>query len=233
MTSTPAQNIVADSVDEQLLTQYLHQHPDFFERHPQLLTRMRLQHPRNATTISLIERQVEVLREKQASSEQQLNDFVRVARANDLLAGKIHRFATRLMRTGTCAAALSVIETSLREDFDTHHAVLLVQRDPCGIGADSRFVRVVAGDDIAFKSFESLLSSGKPRCGKVRDLQRDFLFSGEAASITSVALVPLADLNPVGLLALGSTEPDRFHPGMSTEFLARIGALIAAAISRP
>jgi uncharacterized protein YigA (DUF484 family) len=71
----------------------------------------------------------------------------------------------------------------------------------------------------------------------VRDSQRDFLFGPEAPSIGSVALVPLADGKveggSIGLLALGSAERERFHPGMSTEFLKRMGELITDALSRP
>ena len=36
----------------------------------------------------------------------------------------------------------------------------------------------------------------------------------------------------MGLLVLGSHERDRFHPGMSTEFLARMGELIGDSILR-
>ena len=63
------------------------------------------------------------------------------------------------------------------------------------------------------RTFEALLATGKPRCGQVRDTQRDFLFGPEAASIGSVALVPLGDTGSLGLLALGSAERERFHPG--------------------
>jgi uncharacterized protein YigA (DUF484 family) len=232
MTSNTAQGLSQDSVDEQAITQYLQQHPDLFDRHPQLLTRLRLQHPRNGTTISLIERQVDVLREKHSALEQQLAEFVRVARANDALADKIHRFTRRLLRTTTRAQALTEIEASLREDFDACHAVLVL---PGAAGADapSRFVRSVGGDDAAFRSFESLFGSARPRCGQVRDSQRDFLFGNEAAGIGSVALIPLSAMTPPGLLALGSVDRDRFHPGMSTEFLSRMAELIADALARP
>jgi uncharacterized protein YigA (DUF484 family) len=232
MTSNTAQGLSQDSVDEQAITQYLQQHPDLFDRHPQLLTRLRLQHPRNGTTISLIERQVDVLREKHGALEQQLAEFVRVARANDALAGKIHRFTRRLLRTTTRAQALTEVEASLREDFDAYHAVLVL---PGAAGADapSRFVRKVSSDDAAFKSFESLFGSARPRCGQVRDSQRDFLFGNEAAGIGSVALIPLSAMTPPGLLALGSVDRDRFHPGMSTEFLSRMAELIADALARP
>ncbi len=237
MTSKSAQGLSADTIDEQAIGQYLQQHPDLFDRHPQLLTRLRLVHPRTGATVSLIERQVEVLREKQAASEHKLAEFVRVARSNDALADKIHRFTRRLLRTGTRAQALGQIEASLREDFDAYHAVLVLPAtggDP-GAPADaaSRFVRAVASDDPILRSFESLFGSGRPRCGQVRDSQRDFLFGNDSTAIGSVALIPLTAMTPAGLLAIGSVDRDRFHPGMSTEFLSRMAELIADSLSRP
>ncbi len=80
--------------------------------------------------------------------------------------------------------------------------------------------------------FETLLASGKPRCGQVRDTQREFLFGSESAAVASLALVPLGGNAATGLLAIGSPERDRFHPGMATEFLARMAELISDALSR-
>jgi uncharacterized protein len=232
MTSNTAQGLSHQGIDEHTIAQYLQQHPDLFDRHPQLLTRLRLQHPRNGTTISLIERQVDVLREKHAALEQQLAEFVRVARANDALADKIHRFTRRLLRTSTRAQALTQIEASLREDFDAYHAVLVLANAGSG-DTPSRFLRHVSATDPNFKSFDSLFGTAKPRCGQVRDSQREFLFGGEAAGIGSLALIPLTAMTPPGLLALGSVDRDRFHPGMSIEFLARMAELIADALARP
>jgi hypothetical protein len=221
-------------IDEQSVAQYLQHNADFFERHPQLLARMRVPHPRNASTVSLIERQVEVLRQRYESQEQKLAEFVRVARANNVLAEKIHRFTRRLLKTGTRAEAITQIEASLREDFDTFHAVLVlpVSGEPIMPDAD-RFVRTVASEDPNYRSFESLFASAKPRCGQIRDSQRDFLFGSESVEIGSVALIPLAGAPARGLLALGSVDRDRFHPGMSTEFLLRMGELIGDALARP
>jgi uncharacterized protein YigA (DUF484 family) len=235
MSSKSAQGISAETIDEQAIGQYLQQHPDLFDRHPQLLTRLRLVHPRTGSTVSLIERQVEVLREKQAASEQKLAEFVRVARANDALADKIHRFTRRLVRTSTREQALVQVEASLREDFDAYHAVLVLPTAAAGVppgDAPSHFVRLVASDDAILKSFESLFGSGKPRCGQVRDSQRDFLFGNDSAAISSVALIPLTALSPPGLLAIGSVDRDHFHPGMSTEFLSRMAELIADSLAR-
>src|ERR1700728_5360781 len=114
MTSNQVRGIAAEPIEEQAVVQYLHHNPDFFEHHPQLLARMRLQHPRNGATISLIERQVEVLREKVQTQEGKLAEFVRVARANNVLAEKIHRFTRRLLRAAGTGPAIAEIEANAR-----------------------------------------------------------------------------------------------------------------------
>jgi len=217
--------------EEESVARYLQHNPDFFERHQALLARLRLPHARTGATISLVERQVEVLRERHSGVEQKLAEFVRVARANDALAEKVHRFTRRMVRARTRAEVLAQLEASLREDFDAFHATLVLIGTPAPGEADQHFVRTVGPDDPGLRSFETLFASGKPRCGQVRDSQRDMLFGAEASTIGSVALVPLGDKGSVGLLALGSPDRDRFHPGMSTEFLARMAELIADALA--
>ncbi len=223
--------MTAAQAEEESVARYLQHNPDFFEHHQPLLARLRLPHARGGSTISLIERQVEVLREHQAAVEQKLAEFVKVARSNDTVAEKIHLFTRRLLRAATRAATIEQIEASLREDFDAFHSVLVLI-GPAGDIPAQRFVKVVPADDPSLKSFESLFANGKPRCGQARDSQREFLFDADAQSMGSVALIPLGEKGAVGLLALGSTDHDRFHPGMSTEFLGRLGELIADALQR-
>ncbi len=244
MTSSTARGAAVPPVDEAQLADYLDKHPEFFERHPNALAKLKLPHVRGSA-VSLVERQVEVLRERHTGVETKLAEFVRVARANDQLADKIHRLTRRLLAATTLAATLVEVEASMREDFDAFNSRLLLigsvdaaKRE----GVPERFLRTAAADDAALKTFETLFESGKPRCGQVRDTQRDFLFGNDAAGIGSVAMVPLSattaagkaagTVTPFGLLAVGSNDPNRFHPGMSTEFLARMGELIADSIQR-
>ena len=228
MTTREARGLAAKENEEDAIAAYLQHNPDFFERHQALLTRLRIPHARGGSTISLVERQIEVLREKHAAIEGKLADLVSVARANDAIADKLHRFTRKLVRASSRAEAVTLIEASLREDFDAFHGVLVLIGEYPDL-APQRFVRTVAQDDAGLKSFETLFSSGKPRCGQVRDTQRDFLFGQDANDIGSVALVPLLAEKggQLGVLALGSTDRDRFHPGMSTEFLGRMADLIA------
>lgn len=214
--------------EEAGIADYLEKHPEFFERNLAVLARLRLPHLRGGTTVSLVERQVEVLRERQAELEGKLAEFVNVARANDALAGKIQRFTRRLLQAATRQEMAEAIEASLREDFDARHSTLILTNGHArGFDMPERFLREATPDSADLKSFEGLFTSGKPRCGQVRDSQRQFLFGGDAGEIGSVALVPLGEHGAIGLLALGSHDRERFHPGMSTEFLARMGELIA------
>jgi uncharacterized protein YigA (DUF484 family) len=234
MSTQTARGLPGGQTDEERIERYLTLNPDFFERHQPLLARMRLPHMRTGSTVSLVERQVEVLRDQKTDADRRLAEFIAVARANDQLAERIHRFTRRLLRASSTSAALTTLEASLREDFDAFHSVLLLTNAPESVRNVELepFLRRLATDDANIRTFEALLATGKPRCGQVRDTQREFLFGPEAASIGSVALVPLGEAGTVGLLALGSAERERFHPGMSTEFLKRMGELITDALSR-
>ena len=212
---------------EESVAAWLRDHPDFFLRHGDLLATLRLPHARG-TAISLVERQVEVLREKQQTTESRLSELVSIARANEQLAVRIHHFTRRLMAAPTRREILAQIERSFREELDASQIVLLLFSANAS-DAGLRFVRAVDPREDALTGFDSLFASGKPRCGQIRDTQREYLFGADAGEIGSVALVPLSGQ---GLLVLGSHDRDRFHPGMSTDFLATLGELIADALSR-
>jgi len=221
------------ATDDTSVVEYLEAFPDFFVRHPQLLQRIRLPDARNGgTTVSLLERQVEVLRERNRQLDRRLSEFIEIAHSNDELATKIHRLTTRLVHARSLERVVDAIEASLREDFEVQRAVLVLFREePVLAARDSRFVRLVKRDAQDIRGFEALFSSGRPRCGQVRDSQRDFLFGAAGSGIGSVALTPIGPGGSIGLLACGAASAHRFNPTMSTDFLARIGELIAAAVA--
>lgn len=232
MSKQPVRGVAAERIDEQSIAEYLQMNPDFFERHEGLLTKLKLSHNRGAATVSLIERQVVALRDKNQALESRLRELIEVARSNDVLATKIHRLACRLIRARTAASLLEVLESSLREDFGASEWLILL-----GSGHESEFnritsrhLRLVESAATELKMFETLFESGRPRCGQIRDSQRDFLFGENTVEIGSVALVPLGSKPHFGLLAIGSPDAERFHPTMSTEFLARIGDLVSEAV---
>jgi len=233
MSTQAKAEFVKEELSEQSIHHYLAAHPDFFERHSTLLSSLNLPHA-SGGTVSLVERQVAVLRQKDLKLERQLKELIEVARANDLLGAKIHELTMQLLTAKDLHTNITVIEEAMRSGFDADHAVLVLFGDPEAfedINA-GRFFRVIRKDDPALKPFSTFLDGTSARCGKIRDSQREFLFHGDADEIGSAALVPLGDGAEIGFLAVGSADSDRFHPGMSIDFLTRLGDLVTESLKR-
>lgn len=225
--------LAARQSGDQGVADYLANHPDFFERHAGLLEQLRLPHRAGAATVSLVERQVSVLQDKNRSLERRLRELVDVARFNSTLSDKIHALAIRLLQATDAASVLAGLESGLREDFGANQAVVVLLHNTSEIvqRPATRFLRTADRSDPALKAFSTFIQQNRPRCGRIRDVQREFLFPGEEAGIASVAMVPLGRNCELGILAIGSSDSNRFNPTMSTDFLARIGDLAAASLA--
>lgn len=233
MSTQPEPEFVEENVSEQTVRNYLEAHPDFFERHSTLLDSLELPHA-SGGAVSLVERQVSRLRQKELKMQRQLRELIEVARDNDVLSAKIHELTLQLLAAKDLPACVAAIEEAMRSGFGADQSVLVHFGDPTlfdDVDA-GRFFRVLPREDKALQTFGTFLDSSAPRCGQARDAQREFLFHDDADEIGSVALVPLGSKAEIGFLAIGSTDSDRFHPGMSIDFLARVGDLVAGALKR-
>ena len=218
-----------EELPEDAVVNYLKAHPDFFERHLGILASLRLPHRTGTGAVSLVERQVSVLRQKNVQLDRKLRDLVEVARSNDHLAGRIHHLARALLEIPGISGVPVVLEERLREDFSADAAVLVLFDDHVGDDHGS-FVHITERDDPALSAFRTFLTSSAPRCGRMRDAQRDFLFSDDAVQVGSAALIPLGDGCRLGFLAIGSHNSDHFNPGKSMDFLVRLGELVTSAL---
>ena len=215
---------------ESVIADYLKSHPDFFERHPLILLGLKLPHRTGGSAVSLVERQVSMLRQRNAQLERQFKDLVAVAKSNDALVEKIHQLGLKLMRAHDLPARLEGLETGLREDFGAERAVLVLFDDKAPAAAQREgFVRRLSADDADVKPFAAFLRAAKPRCGPLRDRQK-YIFERDADSVSSAALVPLGADASLGFLIIGSRDPDHFHPGKRMDFLARLGELLSVAL---
>ncbi len=220
---------LVDTLSEDSIADYLKSHPDFFERHAPLVLGLKLPHRTGTAAISLVERQVSMLRQRNGQLERQLKDLVAVAKENDALVEKIHQLCLKLMRAPTLAARLEQLETGLREDFAAEIAVLVLFPDAPAEAVREGFVRRMGSDDVDVRPFATFLRAAKPRCGPLRDRQKN-IFERDADAVSSAALVPLGAESKLGFLIIGSRDPDHFHPGKRMDFLARLGEVLAVAI---
>jgi len=224
---------IEEEISEQAVKEYLEANPDFFEHHSALLDSLELPHAAGGA-VSLVERQISMLRQKELKMQRQLKELIDVARDNDVLSSKIHELTLQLLAARDLQSSITAIEEAMRSGFGADQSVLVHFGDPALFDdiVGGRFFRVLPREDTTLKPFETFLNGSAPRCGQVRDSQRDFLFHGDADEVGSMALVPLGDKARIGFLAIGSADADRFHPGMSIDFLARVGDLVAGALKR-
>ncbi|MEO0423105.1 MAG: DUF484 family protein [Pseudomonadota bacterium] len=231
MSSQQKTGTASQDPSEEAIAQYLQMHPDFFERHSTLLGALRLSDPGSGPAVSLIERQVAILRARNVKLERKLQELVSIVGSNTALAEKIHGLAEKLLATGSADEAVAVLERSLGEDFSAEFSVLLMFDDALeeGIPAEGGWVRHIDRRDES-GDFVSLLTSETPRCGRLTEAQRTFIFGEETGQrVASATVTPLGD-PAIGMLAIGSVNPDRFLPTMSVDFLNRVGGLVAQAI---
>ena len=219
------QPLRALSETEQAIIRYLSAHPEFFNRHPELVETLRIPHP-CGPAVSLLEHQVRVLREKNTQLRQTLEEWVEVARENGDLIGRLQRLTLVLIEAGDLAEMLQGIEGVLQAEFKAEYTRLCLS---AGVQpTDWERERLLS--PTARTLFEPLLSSGQPLCGRLTRQQAKALFGELAPQVASAALVPLRGERWQGLLAIGSQAEDRFHPGMGTLFLSCMGELISHAL---
>lgn len=230
MSTLTQHHAVSPEVTEESIADYLQANPEFFERHSALLNNLRLPHNAGGTAVSLVERQILVLRQKNLNLERKLKDLVDIARSNDALAARIHSLAMLMLAAPDQAGVIRVLEEQLRISFNADRAILVVFDAPADAAAAGRFLRVVGRDDPEVAPFRTFLQSNAPRCGHIRDAQRDFLFGPGNIEIGSAALLPLGAHSEMGFLAIGSRDAAHFHPGMSIDFLTRLGELVSCAL---
>jgi uncharacterized protein YigA (DUF484 family) len=208
--------------DDSGVADYLRAHPDFFERHPEVLEQLQLPHQSGAA-ISLIERQVSVLRERNLDMRQRLNALLTTARDNDKLFEKTKRLVLALLEANQLAEVVDALYHSLAADFDVPFYNLVLLGEATALPASG--ARVV-GLDAAQQSIGALLRGNRAICGILRREELQFLFGDDAARVGSVAAVPLYRGRVFGVLAIGHGDPNHYRSSMGTLFLSYIAEVL-------
>lgn len=224
MSSHQDHDLNIDGVAEKDVVNYLHKHPRFFENNANLLAEMRLPHP-SGTAVSLIERQVSILRENNKALELKLNNLIKIARDNDKVNSRIQRVALALMETSQIDDVFYVVQDMMRTEFSADSVVLRLFRKPSQATSIDD-VAFVEQNDVLETLFSKFFEQKKPLCGPLNPQQAEFLFQDAALDIASAALVPVCDSECFGLLAIGSFDAKRFSTAMGTVFLSYIGEMI-------
>ena len=197
------------------VAQYLQNNPQFFEEHVEILVQINLPHPHGGRTISLSERQLLALREKNKELEKKLREMIVFALDNDALQHKVHEFVVALFAARDLVTVQEMIPHLLHDIFAIPHAALhLWQTNP------------PSAEVLAFADAQAL-----PVCLHHAAHDTAAWFGEQAAQLHSYAYLPLhAGSETIGLLVLASEDKQRFYPEMGTVFLQRIAEAIAGAL---
>ena len=246
----PLTNPLTNPVTEGDIANYLANSPDFFERHAELLAAVHLSSPHNGRSVSLQERQAEMLRDKIKAGERRMMEMIRNGSDNTLLSEKLLNWTRSLFLVNDAFALPERIAGEIKDQFMVPQVAIKVW-DVAPAFAHAEFAQGVSDDAKLFAS-----SMEEPFCGLNTGFEAVSWLS-DPSSATSLAMLPLRMREPgqtwggmapisaplagtmqpallpaFGMLVLSSPDPQRFNSSMGTDFLERIAELSSAALSR-
>lgn len=214
-----------ESMRDETIAVYLRDHPEFFVGRDALLSELLLPHG-SSGSVSLVERQLSLLRERNQSMRRRLNEMVRTARLNHRLFERTLELTLRLMETDGTEARLQRLADGLTSGFDLDavamHGIEREQFSPALRNAIAVITEAEAQPTVGH-----LLRPGRIVCGLLREPELAFLFAGQEAEVASAAVMPVEIPGGLLLLALGSRDPNHFTPDMGTMFVRFLGDAMA------
>jgi uncharacterized protein YigA (DUF484 family) len=210
------------------VSRFLRAHPRFVIDDPDLLEMLELNHA-SGSAVSLIERQIELLRGRNQRLGDRLELLVDAARENELRIGSHHRMARLLIRAPTLAAVVVALRTAMRDHFDIEYVFLGISTSVLK-RHDIDGVTPIEPDGPIAKSCDNLLRTRLIECGPLDEARARLLFPKVDLPPRSAAIAPLEKDRNLGIIAFASSDPVRFQPRQGKLFVELAAELAAAAI---
>lgn len=203
----------ANGVTAEVVSDYLREHPDFFNQHPHVLGELKISHVGDGA-VSLVERQVATLRERNAELRRRLDNLMSVAEQNEALLEATQEVIVTIAERGSYEDLATLFCDLVRKRF----GVELVAFYWCDAETDSKAVAVAS----------HLLGNKNASSGPLRSHELNALF-GEDKSEGSAALARLSTKSGGdAIIAVGSTDAVRYGIGDGTLFLEYLGKIIGS-----
>ncbi len=201
---------------------YLRAHPDFLDRHPEVLAELKVSHVTGGGAVSLVERQLSVLRGQLATERARLAQLIARARDYEAFSARLHGLVLALIAAPDLAQVEAVLAAGLTREFSAQAVRLrLFPVD----AADPRHDR-----DPVVGAFRDFLERHHALCGPLDEAKNGALFGNpgpDGTPVRSAALIPVRAHGCCGVLAIGAADADRFRPEMGTDLLDRLGEIVS------
>lgn len=209
------------------VAKYLQDNPQFFEDHADFMSRMLIPHPHGGRTISITERQMLSLRDKNKQLDAKMNELLEYGEENDAISEKMHRLGVAMIAAASFQAVLHTLNFHLRDDFAIPQVALRLWDRPENLQELPEFADVSE----ELQTFAETLS--QPYCGSTAGFETSSWFGDASKHVRSQALVAMRNGGgTIGMIALGSEDAQRFYAGMGTLYLERLGEMASAALAR-
>lgn len=220
-------------MSEASVIEFLKANPKFFHNHLDLLETLDVPHAVTANnTVSLIERQVFLLRKSAEDYKSQFERLVDVARENESIMHKSRRLVLAGMVCTSLDEFAIMLDDAMRDDFNIKlHSVVLFSDKSLDTN-----IRVTPIHEAGPVLKEVLLNTGC-YCGALSVDEANYLFQSQADQVMSSAVLPLvshfqgAD-RYIGVVALGSDELDKFKREKGVMFLEYLSEILSAILIR-
>lgn len=213
------------TIDAEAVKEYLIDHPDFLEQHRDLLTYMAI--PHDAGAVSLVERQVQALRDKNRELQAQMMDMMWHASENEHLLAKVVQLTAEAVLATSLQQLAEILRHQLHQHFHTDAEALLI----CGSGDALPPLRFVDHREMLYAT-SCGFPDAAPVCGTLDKASKSFLFGDFPNELRSVALLPLGQLAKNGVLAIASRDDQRYSPKMGTTFLELLAQFVNSMVEK-
>lgn len=207
------------------IADFLRNHPGFLDEHPEVFEFLKVGDARHGA-VSLLERQTQVLRERNAELHNRLSRLVDIARDNDRLFEKTRLLVLHLLEASSFTELTDALCDDLRREFGSDTTSLLVYHPVEISGMNAGHVRQLAFTDLP-EALQIMLSGRRAICGAMRPRELEALFAVDHEKVKSAAMVPLHHRRSLGLLAIGSFDADHFKSSLDTLFINHIGEVVS------
>ncbi|MBL4671830.1 MAG: DUF484 family protein [Arenicella sp.] len=203
------------------LVGYLQQNPNIFQQHPELLELVTLSGSRG--TASLLERQMSMIKERLKEQKSQQSQYIQVVRENEQISDSFSQVICQMIGFTNLSQFATEFPTELRSTFNidevSFKTVQAAARRPTdNQGYDDAVRRMVNNRAVCDNRWPNNIMN---------------LFFSPV--IKSAALIPMRKLDssePLGILALGSQDPERYTNDLGTSHLDRLGLMSGLCLAR-
>jgi uncharacterized protein YigA (DUF484 family) len=207
---------------EKVVREFLRDNPDFLDKNTDILETMVLSH-NSGKAVSLVERQVGVMRDRNKEMRSRLDNMLQTAKDNDLLFEKTKRLVLNLLEAKTLSALIEAVYDSLGKDYGIEFYSLTLFGDETKL---PRTMARIASTEKANERIGTLIGANRTVCGVLREDEMVFLFGERGRQVGSVAAVPLRYDSLYGILAVGNSDPNFYKSSMGTLFLSYIAEIL-------